>query len=133
MVNALSLHTFLAEVDWKKVAKKICEGLAMVALALLFVFLTANNYGCSSIWTKGQSMAEEIYTNVKNLAGFVAGAMFVVALFVSLFSKDTRKVEPWIDWAKRILIIFLVMQLGGWIFQWISQLSADAPTIPSLF
>ena len=112
----------------KQFLKKATPYLLTALMVALCCASMVTGYGCD-VWDKGQTTAKDVYTNVRNLSTYVAGAMFVIALLIAMFSKDQRKTDMAIDWAKKIFVIYLVILGAGWIFQWGKELMSDAPDI----
>lgn len=121
--------SIMQKIDWKSIGKKVLKVTLMVALVVAFVNLAQTNYICDDIWTKSRTTAQDIYTNVKELATYVAGTLFIIALGISFFSKDQRKVDSALDWAKRIFIVYLIILGAGYIFSYGRELFSSAPNI----
>lgn len=128
MNQTLKLNT-MQKINWKTIGKKALDAAFMVALVVAFANLTQTNYMCNDIWSTGKNTAKDIYDNVKSLATYVAGTLFIIALGISFFSKDQRKVDSAIEWAKRIFITYMVLLGAGYIFQYGRELVSNAPDI----
>ncbi len=128
MNQTLKLN-IMKEINWKSIGKKVLNATLMVALIVAFASLAQTNYMCDDIWSTGKSTAQDIYNNVKELATYIAGTLFIIALGISFFSKDQRKVDSAIEWAKRIFITYIVLLGAGYIFQYGRELVSNAPDI----
>lgn len=110
------------------------EKLKNVSCLLMFVFLTMQSqvmdFACSSnIWDKGKTTFKGIYDNVLSISIYAAAAFFIIALLVTFFVRDQRKVEVFFDWAKRIIFVYLIILGAGWLFAYGRELVSGAPDI----
>ncbi len=112
----------------------ISEKFKNISCLMMFAALTMQSqvmdFACSSnIWDKGKTTFKGIYDNVLSISIYVAAAFFIIALLVSFFVRDQRKVEVFFDWAKRIIFVYLIILGAGWLFAYGRELVSGAPDI----
>ena len=111
---------------WIKKAMHLC---LIIALVICIAGISQSDFACSDIWSKSQTTAQEIYGKVRDLATYIAGTLFIIALGVSFFSKDERKVDLAWGWAKRIFLTYLLILGAGYVFAYGRELMESAPDI----
>lgn len=125
----MNLALSMKNIDYKPVLKKVLNVCLMLALVVCLVGISQTDFACTDIWNKSQTTAQDIYGKVRNLATYVAGTLFIISLGVSFFSKDERKVDQALGWAKRIFLTYLLILGAGYIFAYGRDLMSTAPDI----
>lgn len=125
----MELSMQMKNVVSKPVAKKALNVCLTLAFLVCILCISQSDFACTDIWTKSQTTAQEIYGKVRDLASYIAGTLFIIALGVSFFSKDERKVDVAWSWAKRIFFTYLLILGAGYVFAYGRELMESAPDV----
>ena len=95
-----------------------------LSICTLSVFSTQASAAETDMWSKAQSIMQDVYTKIlgiSTIAGIVTAA---VALLMMNFSKNGRTVDESRAWLKRIIITWVILNGLGFIMAYITPFFA---------
>lgn len=94
--------------------------------------MASTDTGTAALFSKGGSMATEVYTGVVGYAGIIACALFVVAVLICMFAPNERAIQAARGWAPKILFCTVVIYVSPYIIAAAQSFGSNAPNIDSL-